>query len=130
MQRPLFVVDSLATVAPEMAGAVLVSGSHGGASAARYVLAMPAKPHAVFYNDAGIGKDDAGIVALAMLDHAGVIAATYSHTSARIGDGGDGLDNGLISRVNVAAAQAGLRGGMRVAAAVQRLRGPDPAHVT
>jgi hypothetical protein len=122
-QRPLFVIDSIAVVEPEMAGAIVVSGSHGGVSAARYVLAMPSKPHAVFYNDAGIGKDQAGIVGLAMLAQVDVIAAAYSHESARIGDAADGLDSGVISRVNETAARAGLRAGQRVSDVVARLRG-------
>jgi hypothetical protein len=122
MQRALYVIDSIATVEPEMAGAVVVSGSHGGVSAARYVLAQSSRPHAVFFNDAGVGKDQAGIVGLEMLEQVGVIAATYSHRSARIGDAADGLDSGLISRVNDAAARSGLRAGQPVSAAVARLR--------
>ena len=122
MQRELFVIDSIAVVEPAMAGSVVVSGSHGGVSAARYVLGMPVKPHAVFFNDAGIGKDNAGIVGLAMLDQVAVVAATYSSDSARIGDAADGLDSGLISRVNEAAMRAGLRAGQRVSDVVARLR--------
>lgn len=122
MQRALFVVDSIAVAEPAMAGAVVVSGSHGGVSAARYVLALPVRPHAVFFNDAGIGKDQAGIVGLAMLDQAGVIAAACSSMSARIGDAADALDCGVISRVNELAIRAGLRGGQRVSDAVERLR--------
>lgn len=122
MQRPLFVIDSIAVVTPEMAGAVIVSGSHGGVSAARYVIGMDDKPHAAFFNDAGVGKDQAGIVGLALLEGVGVIAATYSHESARIGDAADGLDSGIVSRVNESAMRAGLRAGQRVADAVARLR--------
>ena len=122
MQRALFVVDSIAVAEPAMAGAVVVCGSHGGVSAARYVLALPSRPYAVFFNDAGIGRDQAGIVGLAMLEQVGVIAAAYSHDSARIGDAADGLDSGLVSRVNDSAMRAGLRAGQRVANVVERLR--------
>jgi hypothetical protein len=123
MQRALHLIDSIAAVAPAMAGSVVVSGSHGGVSAARYVLELPVKPYAVFFNDAGIGKDDAGIVGLAMLDRVAVIAAAYSNASARIGDAADGLDSGRISHVNRAGLRAGLRAGQRVAEVVARLRG-------
>jgi hypothetical protein len=133
MQRELFVVDSISSAEPSMAGAVVVSGSHGGSSAARFVLALPVKPHAVFFNDAGVGKDQAGIVGLAMLEQVGVIAAAYSHETARIGDAADGLDHGRISRVNESAMRAGLRAGQAVSAVVERLRltsasppGPPP----
>jgi hypothetical protein len=122
MPRALFVVDSIAVAEPAMAGGVIVCGSHGGVSAARYVLGLPVPPHAVFFNDAGIGKEQAGIVGLAMLEHAGIIAAAYSHESARIGDGADGLDSGVISRVNESASRAGLRAGQRVATMAEALR--------
>ena len=65
------------------------------------------KPHAVFFNDAGIGKDDAGIAALALMQEVGVIAAVYAHTSARIGDANDGWCNGIITRCNALAQKAG-----------------------
>jgi hypothetical protein len=127
MQRALFVVDSIAVAEPAMAGAVVVCGSHGGASAARYVLGLPVKPYAVFFNDAGIGKDQAGVVALEMLDRVGVIAAAYAHDSARIGDATDGLDTGRLSRVNEAGLRAGLRPRQNVAATVETLRLTSPA---
>jgi len=127
VERALFVVDSIAVAEPAMAGAVVVCGSHGGVSAARYVLALPVRPHAVFFNDAGIGKDMAGIVGLAMLEQVGVIAAAYSHESACIGDAADGLDSGLLSRVNESAIRAGLRAGHRVTDVVARLRVISPS---
>lgn len=122
MTRALFIVDSIAVAEPAMAGAVVVCGSHGGVSAARYVLALSDKPLAVFFNDAGVGKDEAGIVGLAMLQAVGVIAATYAHTSARIGEAADGLAHGVISHVNALGAQAGLAVGQAVRDQVQRLR--------
>jgi hypothetical protein len=127
VERALFVVDSIAVAEPAMAGAVVGCGSHGGVSAARYVLALPVRPHAVFFNDAGIGKDMAGIVGLAMLEQVGVIAAAYSHESACIGDAADGLDSGLLSRVNESAIRAGLRAGQRVTDVVARLRVISPS---
>ncbi|HUP31752.1 MAG TPA: phosphogluconate dehydrogenase C-terminal domain-containing protein [Gaiellaceae bacterium] len=35
----------------------------------------------VFFNDAGVGKEGAGIAALAMLEERGRVAGTYSYTS-------------------------------------------------
>lgn len=122
MTRALFVVDSIAVAEPAMADAIVVCGSHGGVSAARYVLALADKPLAVFFNDAGVGKDEAGIVGLAMLQAVGVIAATYSHTSARIGEAADGLDHGVISHVNAWAQLSGLAAGQTVREQVARLR--------
>jgi hypothetical protein len=115
-------VDSIAEATPAMADRVVVCGSHGGRSAGHYVLALPARPRAVFFNDAGIGKDEAGIVALAMLEAAGVVAAAYDHDSARIGDAADGLANGRVSRSNRLAAAAGIIAGMTVSEAARLAR--------
>lgn len=122
MQRALFVVDSIAVAEPAMAGAVVVCASHGGVSSARYVLALSTRPHAVLFNDAGIGKDGAGVAALAMLEQEGVIAAAYSHESARIGDAADALENGRLGRLNDLAVRAGLHAGQAVDDAAARLR--------
>ena len=119
--RNLFLLDSITRVDPRCAGQVVVSGSHGGATAAGFVLDQAAAPHAVFFNDAGVGKDDAGIAALAMLEAREVICAVYSHLSARIGDSADGRDHGVISHLNAAARAAGLAAGMPVREALARL---------
>ncbi len=121
MAHELFVLDSISQLTPAMGGAIVVSGSPGGLAAAQNILALPIKPYAVILNDAGIGKDDAGIVGLLLLEQAGVIGATCSHQSARLGDAADSLDHGVLSRVNGAAMAAGLRGGLSVAAALERL---------
>jgi len=126
--RRLFLLDSIAYISPEHEDQVIVSGSHGGASAASFVVKVPKRPLAVFYNDAGGGKDDAGIVALGMLESLGVICATYSHLSARIGEARDGFECGVITHLNPRAATAGLALGMPVRDAVRLLGAdtPDP----
>jgi len=75
----------------------------------------------VFFNDAGGGKDDAGIAALAMLQARAIAAAAVAHSSARIGDALDAWQHGVISHVNEAARRLGLHAGERVQAAVERL---------
>lgn len=119
-------LDSIAHVGPAQAGRIVVTGSHGGVSAARFVIEQPAPAYAVFFNDAGVGKDGAGIVGLAMLQARGVIGATYSHLSARIGEALDGRDHGVVSHVNEAAAAAGVAVGMRVVDAVALLEAHSP----
>lgn len=120
--RPLFLIDSITEITPAMVGAVIVSGSHGGRSVSIYALGIQPHPHAVFFNDAGIGKEKAGIVALEHLEAVGVICAAYSHESARIGEANDGLENGIVSAVNALAREAGIKTGESVAAAVESLR--------
>lgn len=115
----ILIMDSITKVACEDAGAVVVSASHGGASSGEFALEVPLK--AVFFNDAGVGKEDAGIAALAMLQSKGVAAGTVAHTSARIGDAQDTWESGVISYVNEAARKLGLDPGQPLRAALKRL---------
>ena len=112
LERPLVLLDSIAAAGAECTGHVVVSGSHGGASAARYAIA--ARPLVTAFNDAGGGKDDAGIVGLAMLQAEGLAAVTVAHTSARIGEARSTLEDGLISHVNDCAEALGARPGQRL----------------
>ena len=118
--RSLHLLDSIALITPAMADGVVVTGSHGGTSAAGFVLALEKKPWAVFFNDARIGKDDAGIAALSLMQSVGVLAAVYAHTSARIGDADDGWRHGVITRCNALARAAGVAGDQTVLSLVQR----------
>lgn len=102
MTRPLYLIDSITQITAQMENAVIVSGSHGGVSSASYVVNAPKRPLAVFFNDAGVGKDAAGIEALKILDGLDIPAFAYGHNSARIGQAQDGLDNGLVTHVNEA----------------------------
>ena len=108
----IVLIDSAARLHGGHRGRVVVTGSHGGRSTARHALRAGAR--LCFFNDAGRGKDDAGVAALAMLQRAGLAAACYSHDSACLGDARDGFGNGYITVVNDAAAAMGLRVGMSV----------------
>ncbi|MCL4696643.1 MAG: hypothetical protein KJ023_06210 [Burkholderiaceae bacterium] len=119
---PLVLLDSIAAVTADARGAVVVSGSHGGTSAARYAIA--ARPLLTVFNDAGVGKDEAGIVGLAMLQAEGLAAAAVAHTSARIGEAASTLDDGVIAHGNDAAAAKGARAGLRIAHWLQAARTP------
>jgi hypothetical protein len=109
----MIVADSVTILPATARGKVLLSGSHGGSYAA--YLAARAGVRAVILNDAGIGRDRAGIGGPALLDTIGMAAATISHVSARIGDGEDGRRRGVISHVNQHAAAIGVTQGMRAA---------------
>jgi hypothetical protein len=116
---PVIIMDSITKVAPGDKGAIVVSASHGGASSGEFALEVPLK--AVFFNDAGVGKDNAGIAALAMLQAKNVAAGTVAHTSARIGDAEDMWEAGVISHVNEAARKVGLAPGQSLKVALKRL---------
>ena len=112
-------LDSVALIDSSHAGTIVVTGSHGGRSAAGFVVDVREKPLAVFFNDAGGGKDNAGKVGLDMLQAIGVAAACYSPMSARIGDAQDGLDNGVLTDLNDLAKQAEIKTEMEVSQAIR-----------
>lgn len=113
------VSDSITKIPPDARGRALVCASHGGLYAAR--CAVHAGLPAVLFNDAGIGKDRAGVAGLALLDGHGIASAAVSHRSARIGDGADAIRRGVVSEVNARAAAAGVRVGMAAVDAWRRL---------
>jgi len=114
-------LDTVTQVTPAHTGLVVVTGSHGGLSVAPYACAVAARLYV--FNDAGIGKDGAGIAALAQLDRHGLAAVAVSHLSARIGEARDTWDSGVVSRVNAGASRLGLRPGVALRDAVAML--PD-----
>ncbi|MBS0336490.1 MAG: hypothetical protein JSS40_06690 [Proteobacteria bacterium] len=115
-------VDSITQAGPDDAGAIVVTGSHGGTSSGRFALEVPFA--LVVFNDAGVGKDGAGIAALAMLQARGIAALTVAHTSARIGDARDTWDNGVVSHCNEAARSLGCSPGAALRALLTRLVSP------
>lgn len=106
------VVDSITEAVGCGQGRIVVSGSHGGLSAARF--ARQARVRLAVFNDAGVGRDGAGIAGLALLQAAGIAACTVSHDSARIGEARSTLDDGVISHANAAAEALGARAGLRL----------------
>lgn len=117
--RRVVIMDSITKVTPDDDGAFVVAASHGGASSGEFALEVPLA--LVVLNDAGIGKDDAGIASLVMLEARGVAGATVGHDTARIGDAADMWENGVVSRVNGPAADLGLAAGQRLRARLEAL---------
>jgi hypothetical protein len=124
----LLTADSVTELDARHRGAVLVAGSHGGRIAAYY--ASRAGVLAVILNDAGIGKDEAGVAGIAALETIGMAAAAADCATARIGDGADTLARGVVSRLNALAAACGVAPGMPVRdAAVRMTQAPVPRNV-
>lgn len=113
------VLDSVTHLKAEHRGRAVYCASHGGIYAGYYAAKMGVG--AVILSDAGIGREQAGVAGLRLLDGLGVPAAAISHTSARIGDGADGYARGLVSFANNAARALGLEAGMTCAAALRML---------
>ena len=83
-------------------------------ASARGRFALQAAPRLAVFNDAGVGKNQAGVAALAMLQVAGIAACTVARSSARIGEARSTLDDGVISFVNAAATVLGMNAGVRL----------------
>ena len=118
----VWALDSASLVAPEHRDAIVLTGSHGGLLGGRPETALKYDVRAAFYNDAGIGIDEAGVSRLPALDQRGIAAATVAAASARIGDARSTYEDGILSRVNARAAALGLAPGMPAREAVAILR--------
>jgi hypothetical protein len=108
----ILTVASCSFIREEHRSHVIVSGSYGG----RYNAFNAAKwaVRGLIMNDAGVGKDNAGIVGLEYLDPIGLAAATADAQTCHIGDGEHMLEHGVISHVNHAAAVLGCAPGQSV----------------
>jgi hypothetical protein len=105
MVASVFVLDTITNLGAEHRGNVVIAASHGAIYAG--YCAAKGGVRGVILNDAGIGKDRAGISSLEYLDRIGLAAATADSGTCRIGDGADMRDHGKISFVNDAAKKVG-----------------------
>lgn len=125
------VLDSVTHLTEAHRGCAALCASHGGLYAGYYAAKMGVG--AVILNDAGIGRDCAGIAGVKLLDDLGTPAAAMSSRSARIGDGADGLERGRLSYVNPTAERLGLEIGQSCRAALgilgraELIASPPPA---
>ena len=118
-------LDSITDAHPDAAGAVAVSGSHGGLFAA--AVASRAGLRAVILNDAGRGLNDAGIAGLAALTDYGMAGCAVDCRTAEIGSASDAVANGVISYSNTPATILGIATGDSVERALSLLsNAPDP----
>jgi hypothetical protein len=108
-RRLILTADSITRVGAEANGAVVVNGSHGGLYAA--YLAAKLGVAAAIFNDAGIGRDRAGIAGVDYLAELGVPAAAVGNMTARIGDGADMMARGIVTYVNLLAGALGCQEG-------------------
>ncbi len=108
--------DSVTDLRPgTAAGAVVACGSHGGVFAGQ--LAAHLRVGGIVFNDAGVGRDDAGIAGLAVLDACGLPACAVAHDCAEIGHARATL-NAQVQHVNTAAKRIGCRRGQPVRTAL------------
>jgi hypothetical protein len=116
-------LDAAPMLVADDAGCIAITGSHAALFRGRpdNVISVPLR--AAYFNDAGVGLDDAGIRRLADLDTRGMPAATVSCASAEIGSAMSAWDGGVISHVNALAQSLKLRRGMTVQESVSIILG-------
>ncbi len=114
------VTDSITFLNESNSGDIVVCGSHGGLSAGNYAKKYCVK--AVFFNDAGIGKNNAGVKSLAFLSDVGIPACTVDCMSAEIFNGRDVLDNGIITVCNQLAKNRNIKTKLTVKEAIKHLQ--------
>lgn len=119
--RRVIAVDTIAHLQPEDAGQAIATGSHGGISSGEYAARVPID--IVFFNDAGVGKDDAGLASLPFLQSLGIAAGTVSHDTAIIGNALETWGCGVVSALNAAARGKGFVEGEQLKAALRRVYG-------
>jgi hypothetical protein len=117
----LICADSVGMVRPEDAGQIVITASHAALSGGQPDTLIPRGIYAVFFSDAGVGMDNAGIARLPLLDADNVIAGTTSAASAPIGDSQALYERGILSHLTSAAVRAGGSVGMPLKAFVERL---------
>jgi len=117
--RKIVVADSAAGMDEKFKGDVFVDGSHCGQNVGE--MTIHNKMGAMIGNDAGMGKNKAGIAALKMCDEHGIPAAAVAAMSAKIGDGMSTYKDGQISVANETAKKLGVSAGMSAKEAADKL---------
>jgi len=115
----LIIVDTTSDVHEGNDNDVIVTGSHCGINSGEYLTHNNIK--GTIGNDAGIGKENAGIAGLKLLEEHGIPAAAVSSMSARIGNGTSTYEQGKISAANEAAKKLGITVGMAAKEAADKM---------
>jgi hypothetical protein len=116
----ILTVPSCSNIRTEHRSHVVVSGSYGGRYNAFNAAKWPVR--GVIMNDAGVGKENAGIIGLDFLDQIDLAAATADARTCHIGDGDHMLAHGIISYVNRTGAALGCAPGQSVRGCAERMR--------
>lgn len=115
----LIIVDTTSDVHEGNDTDVIVTGSHSGQNSGEYLAHNNIK--GTIGNDAGMGKNDAGIVGLKILEGHDIPAAAVASMSAKIGNGTSTYEQGKISAVNGLAKELGITVGMSAREAADKM---------
>jgi hypothetical protein len=127
-QPPVTGLDAAPMLTAEDASSIVVTGSHAALFRGRPDHVIQVSVKAIFFSDAGIGLDEAGVARLPTLDARGIIAGAAAHSSAEIGNARSIYEDGILSRVNAGAVALGGEPGMSIKDFIERLsrRRSDP----
>ncbi len=106
----IVIVDTTSDVNESNNMDIIITGSHGGINASEYLGKLKVK--GVISNDAGIGKNEAGIAGMKALDKYDIPAVAVSTMSAKIGNGTSTYEQGSLSATNELAKKLGISQGM------------------
>lgn len=124
----VILMDSINNVDEGDTDQTVFSASHGGVSSGGFTCEH--RLGAVFFNDVGVGKENAGIAALDMREKLDIAAGTVDNDSAKIGDAQDHRDNGIVSHLNEIARYGITRGLAATRGRLLRLRRQVPVIVS
>ena len=113
----IIIVETSSDVNESNSNDIIVTGSHQGSGS--YLAGCKVK--GAIGNDAGKGKQDAGISGLKLLDEQGIPAAAVGNMTAKIGNGDSTYEQGNISAVNEAARKLGISEGMSAKEAADKM---------
>jgi len=113
----IIIVETSSDVNESNSMDIIVTGSHQGSGS----HLAKCKIKGVIGNDAGKGKQDAGIAGFKLLDEHGILAAAVSNMTAKIGNGDSTYEQGKISAVNEMARKLGISEGMSAKDAADKM---------
>ena len=113
----IIIVETSSDVNESNSNDIIVTGSHQGSG----IYLAKCKIKGAIGNDAGKGKQDAGIAGFKVLDEQGIPAAAVSNMTAQIGNGDSTYEQGKISAVNEAAGKLGIIEGMSAKEAADKM---------
>lgn len=117
----MILADSASLVEPSDAGAIVVTGSHGGLVGGAPHRGLKAAAAFAAFSDAGRGRDGSGVARLLALDAMGVPAVVVAAGSASIGSAVSTYRRGIVSAVNELAGGQGYRLGEPLHTALWRV---------
>jgi len=120
-EPPVSCLDAAPMLLPGDAGSIVVTGSHAALFRGKPDGVINVAVRAIFFSDAGVGLDDAGIARLPTLDERGIVAATASADSAAIGDAHSIYYDGVISFTNATARSCGAQPRMSIRSFIDAL---------